>query len=340
MTAPHVELGNTASDISSGANSFAAGLLAQRQRQQQIALQEALGTAQASHLNAQTNQLIPAQVEQAKAQTGDIEQQEQLREHLNQPADESDLNWVRHYWPKMTMNHMQGMTKSDVHDLVKNALLLQRNQQNINLRTQSMDITGGNQAYNRFVHHPDVLKANDAKDAFDNLKSLLSANTAVGYNEVFGSIARMALPNNARAVGQMLTKLSKTGILSGPYNANENVLSTLSRLSNTNGTLALTPEMRQEIWNTGRAMLLPHIQKYDSVKKTVRGQMSQEGLPFGDNYLESEDKFGDVRGLAPTQQTPVTATAPGMPQPPAAPAGVNPRFMPMGQRAGPTGVTP
>lgn len=45
MPLPNVSLGNTFSDVSSGANSFAAGLMEQRTRQQQIALQQALAAA-------------------------------------------------------------------------------------------------------------------------------------------------------------------------------------------------------------------------------------------------------------------------------------------------------
>jgi len=156
---------------------------------------------------------------------------------------------------------------------------------------------GGNDAYSHFIHHPDVLKGLDALDAMNNVRGLLTSNTSVGQSELFGSLARMALPNNARAVGQMLNRLSQTGVLKGPFNPQENVLLTLNRLAQTNGQLALTPEMRQEIYSTATSMLQPHMQLHDQVKQTVMSQMQQMGLPYNDSYLEASDPFADYRGL-------------------------------------------
>lgn len=45
MTLPHVELGNTENDVSGGINTFVKSMLEQRQRQSQLALQEALANA-------------------------------------------------------------------------------------------------------------------------------------------------------------------------------------------------------------------------------------------------------------------------------------------------------
>lgn len=298
---PNVQLGNTASDIGSGTNTFIQGLIGQRQREGTLAIQKALAGANVQHLGAETGQ--------AQAQTGDIQQQEALRAHLNEPAGPGELMMLQRTWPHITSEQLQGLTRGDVHDLVKNGMLYER----LGLSQRSQYMTGGNEVYNHFIHHPDVLKGLDAKDAFNNVRGLLTANTSVGYSELFGSLARMALPNNARAVGQMLNKLSQSGMLKGPFNPQENVLLTLTRLAQTGGQLPLSPEMRQELYSTATAMLQPHMQSHDQVKKTAMEQMTQMGLPYNDSYLEAQDPFADVRNVAPR-------LGPAGPQAPAGPA--------------------
>lgn len=51
MTAPHVEFGNTASDLGQGATSFVKGLLEERRRKEQLALQAALVSAKLMEAN-------------------------------------------------------------------------------------------------------------------------------------------------------------------------------------------------------------------------------------------------------------------------------------------------
>src|SRR5438445_11704098 len=99
---PNVQLGNTASDIGSGVNTFVQGLVGQRLRQQQIAMQQALAGANVEHLGAETNQ--------AQAQTEDINQQEALRAHLNEPAGSGELSMLQRYWPHVTPDQLQGLT--------------------------------------------------------------------------------------------------------------------------------------------------------------------------------------------------------------------------------------
>ena len=113
MTSPHIELGNTASDIGSGISSFSNALLASRQKAQQIAMNQALNDAKvevdkasashygsedalaqmaAPHVNAHTD----AQTGQANASTAVAQAQVP---HINaetaatQPVD--DATWEK-----------------------------------------------------------------------------------------------------------------------------------------------------------------------------------------------------------------------------------------------------
>jgi|ERR1043166_2950908 hypothetical protein len=318
---PHVALGNVATDIGSAGTNLIQGLVQQRLRQQQIAMQQALQNAQISHLNAQTGLTtaqtgaVPSEEALRGAQTGDINQQTQQREYENQPTDESDFARLKAVAPDATPDMVHGMRKADFEQYLFREMQNRASEHRMNLMISRMGMTGGNAAYTRFLHTPDIQRATDAKDAYDNLNALLNANTALGYNEIFGALARMALPANARAVSSMMIRLHQTGILQGPYNPQENVELTLNRLANSQGTLPLSPAMKQEIINTARAMLLPHIQKYDSVKKTIAQQMQMEGLPFGPDYLEQGDRFQDVRGMTygTGQNPPSTGAAPGAP---------------------------
>lgn len=126
MTLPNVGLGNIATDIGQGANTFAAGLLAQRQRQQQLALQEALAKSKsavdqstAQHLDAQTQQLIPAQAAEAQAQTGNVNAQAYGREQDNSPADDNDENILRQIDPTAPKGILQGHTKAQAQEYIK-----------------------------------------------------------------------------------------------------------------------------------------------------------------------------------------------------------------------------
>lgn len=116
---PHVDLGNSFQDVGQGANSFAAGLLAQRARQQTIALQEALGKANAAHLDAETNVQIPAQAAESGArttylgtQTEDAQAQATGREQGNLPADDMDENRLREIDPSAPKGIYQGYNKA------------------------------------------------------------------------------------------------------------------------------------------------------------------------------------------------------------------------------------
>lgn len=285
---PNVQLGNTASDIGSGANSFVQGLVGQRVRQQQIALQTAMQQSRSQLEGAQTQDVL---AQTAQRQQGDL------------PADANDEALFEKYAGHMPSGFFAGKTKANAQELTKAAMLAHA----AGLRMGGQQ---GGQIYNHFANSPDVKRGSDALSAMDNIQGLLSANTSIGYKELFGSLARMALPNNARAVGQMLNQLSSGGIMKGPFNPQENALVTLNRLAASDGQLPLTPEIKQAIWKTGLSMLQPHMEAHDRMLMTAMTQMREQELPFDQSYLESSDPFKNYRGavMAPGPQTPQAPT--------------------------------
>lgn len=290
---PSVQLGNTATDIGSGANTFVQGLIGQRVRQQQIAMQQAMAQSRAG-------------LEQA--QTADVTAQAAGRTQEALPADDTDESLFSHYAGTMPPGFFRGKTKGQAQELTKAAMMAHA----VGLR---MGMTGGNQVYNHFANSPDIKKGGDALDAMNNIRGLLSANTSIGYKELFGSLARMALPNNARAVGQMLNQLSSSGIMKGPFNPQENALVTLNRLAASDGQLPLPPEIKNALWRTAIAMLGPHMEAHDRMKMTAMAQVREMNLPFDESYFESSDPFKDYRGTA-QPMGPAGPTAPtGQPQP-------------------------
>lgn len=154
MTLPHVDLGNSYQDVGQGANTFASGLMAQRQRSQQLALQEALAKskmamddATTQHIGAQTDQLIPAQAGQANAQTGDINAQAAQRESENLPADDGDEERLRQVEPNAHPGVFRGMTKAQAAEYTK--VLANANAMKLRLgMTQNRFEDRGQVAYN------------------------------------------------------------------------------------------------------------------------------------------------------------------------------------------------
>lgn len=123
---PHVDLGNSLQDTGQGLNSFAAGLVASRQRQQQIALQEALAKSQSAHLDAETNTQIPAQAAETGArtdylgsQTQDAAAQAAQRESANLPADDDDEMRLREVDPTAPHGIYRGYTKAMANEHTK-----------------------------------------------------------------------------------------------------------------------------------------------------------------------------------------------------------------------------
>lgn len=110
MTSPHVDLGNTETDIGQGANTFASGLLAQRNRQQQIALQQALATSRSALEGAQTGE-ANARTDYIGTQNRDAAAQAVEREADGLPADEGDESRLREVDPSAPHGIYQGYNK-------------------------------------------------------------------------------------------------------------------------------------------------------------------------------------------------------------------------------------
>lgn len=164
MTMPHVDLGNSLQDTGQGINSFAAGLMATRQRQQQIALQEALAKSQSAHLDAETNTQIPAQAAEAGArtqylgsQTEDAAAQAATRQAGNAPADDDDEMRLREVDPAAPHGIYRGYTKAMANEHTKtisNYMAAKQRIAGINERFYDRGALSTDQTGNVVVVHP------------------------------------------------------------------------------------------------------------------------------------------------------------------------------------------
>jgi hypothetical protein len=142
MTSPHIELGNSLSDVGSGTASFADGLVAARQRAQQIALNQALANskigledAQATHFDAQTG-LVNEQTDttrasrpgilddlagksvQSHALGADAAAQAAQREQDALAADETDEGRLRQIVHSVPAGIFRGMNKGEANKYI------------------------------------------------------------------------------------------------------------------------------------------------------------------------------------------------------------------------------
>ena len=121
---PHVSLGNLATNVSDAGGDFIQGLVQQRLRQQQIAMQQALQQAQIGHLGAQTGL--------TEAQTGAIPGQEA---HLGaattaitqgtDPIGEPELALFKKFMPSINTDLLRGMPRAEAEKLLSVLPMLQ-----------------------------------------------------------------------------------------------------------------------------------------------------------------------------------------------------------------------
>src|SRR5689334_3639553 len=121
---PHVSLGNLATNVSDAGGDFIKGLVDQRLRQQQIAMQQALQQAQIGHLGAQS--------ELATAQAGAIPGEEALRgaqttavTQGTDPIGEPELALFKKFMPNIDTNLLRGMPRAEAEKLLSVLPMLQ-----------------------------------------------------------------------------------------------------------------------------------------------------------------------------------------------------------------------
>lgn len=300
---PGVQLGNTASDIGSGINTFVQGLVGQRLRQQQIAMQQAMQSSQQALQGAQT---------------ADVTQQAQERAHMNLPADDNDEALLRQYLPNAPRGILQGKTKAEADEIIKFA-------QTAHLMGMRLGMTGSSQIINRYNAQNKV--HNDAYDAYMRVRGMLDSGSAMTPTMAAGALAQLAVPGNAREASTILSTMRSGGPLGGPFTAYENVFNQLGKVFNTQGN-TLDPTAMAEVRRAADALIANHRHMHDIIKQTALNQASAEGIDMSPDELESEDRFQSL-----DQQPPTSTPVPGS-QSPTGSWTPNPRFTPQTQPGG------
>lgn len=305
---PNVSFGNTATDVSSGVGSMIGGMLAQKQRQQTLAMQSALANANVQHLGAESGL--------ETAQTGLVGQQEAKLGEYDSPVDTGTQQRLRGLGlpPEQT----GGLTKGEALEL-----------ESEHLRQRMMQMMFGARQSNTIIsqfHAQDKAMGNqDAQSAYQNFQNLLSSGSAVAPYELVGSMARLALPNNARAVQVMINAMKQSGPLSGPFTPYENIRNIVGRfLTNDPMTgettirttgMTLDPASIAELQKAAQAMAAPHAQMHHMLKQTAMNQAQAQGVNLNENELEDQDPWAGLNLGGAGQGNPnPTPGAPGSPR--------------------------
>lgn len=127
---PHLQLGNVATDLSGAASNFAQGLIDERKRRQQLAMQQALSQANIAHLGAETDYLqaqksrIPSEIQQNLTQGRNVGAEADTRTHENESAGQDQLLRLRniHGYEKVPDNYFQGASRKDADDYINRAM--------------------------------------------------------------------------------------------------------------------------------------------------------------------------------------------------------------------------
>lgn len=151
---PSIQLGSTASDIGSGASTFVQGLVGQRMRQQQLALQQAIAESRSKLEQAQTGL--------TGAQTQDVQQQEIERAQGNRPSGPDQLIQLKHFWPSAPAGVLSGMTRAEANALIARA-------QTAMLAGERLGNTEENQLRQSYFH--DQVNARKGLDSYRNTLS-------------------------------------------------------------------------------------------------------------------------------------------------------------------------
>jgi hypothetical protein len=301
MTAPHVQFGNIGTDIGSGADTFIQGLIGQRQRQAQIAMQQALASARTGLETEQGN--VAGQTAATAA-------------HANEPAgadQEAQLQQI--LGPNYRPGMLGAANRAEADEYIHWA-------QMAHMMGMRLGMTGSSQIINRF--NAQVRPHLQAMDAYTRVNDMLSSGSALTPTMAVGALTQLAVPNNAREASTMLTQMRSGQLLGGPFTATENIWNRLGKVFNTQGN-TLDANAMQEVRAAAQSLIRGHMMLHDNFKQTALNQAQALGIPMDPNELEADDPFAAVRG-GPAVATP----APGQ-TPPAAQGGTggwNPRFAP------------
>lgn len=158
-------LGNVATDISGAASNFAKGLIDERQRRQQLAMQQAMQAATMKHLGAESDYLtaettrIPSEIQQNLAQAKDVGAKGDISLHDNQLAGPDELLRMRniHGYEHIPDNYFQGATRGEAEAHITRAMQEAGMLQSASIRaevTQNKPMQGYDAQGNKVLIYP------------------------------------------------------------------------------------------------------------------------------------------------------------------------------------------
>lgn len=293
---PNVQYGNTASDLGQGINSFVQGMVGQRMREQQLAMQKAMTQANVGRLGAETG------LEQA--QTGDIQQQEIQRQHANEPAGPAEFSLLQSAYPHVSMQQWQssGITRGDAHDLAKSGMMMQR----LGFTQSRFDEGSMLSELNRFKSDPEVKNALGVAAVYRNSKTLMATGAPVTEPSLLLDLGQsLGMPGqpNARAVGTELANLLRGEGLSWTQRAQRFV----NKLVTEGDQFTLDPETQQAIPEIIKSIATARMHRYDQMRNDLKARSQTIlGVPLPDQAIGA-DPYADIRqelsgGASPAPQ--------------------------------------
>ena len=275
---PNVQLGSTASDIGSGVNTFVQGMIGQRMRESQLALQKAM---------AESRQNLEA------AQTQDIQQQEIERQHENEPAGPAEHLMLQQSFPHVPVNMWatSGISRRDAHDLAKTGMLMQR----MGMTMTRFDENAMAQQIKQFNDDPEVKNAKGVAQGYRNLRAMLANPTPAAQASFFLDFAQtLGIPgmNNARAIGTELNALLRGGSLT----YTQEIQRFLNKLGTEGDQFTFDPQTLASMPKIMHDVLKARINRYDDLRMDVKNRTR---IIYGTEAPDAAiglDPFRDIRG--------------------------------------------
>src|SRR5258708_3097272 len=281
---PGVQLGNTASDIGSGVNSFIQGMVGQKQREQQLAMQKAI---------ADTRGALET------AQTGDVQQQLATRQHENEPAGQDELLQLRQYWQSAPDNVFGQSSRGEANAIINHHAAM---------AMSGMKLTSGEEIAARNSYDRESRLARAGIDNYrETLNSFNQASNEAKVNPVAGEGMLLSwLKQRTNRMNQ--TEIQRIAGLGG-------IPSVIQRLwSHVNGSVPLTPELLRNFLDAATPGGTAHYEDYEGLRQNYTSMAARNGWDARD--IVTDNDYGrDVRELEQQISAPGKRQAPQRPRP-------------------------
>lgn len=281
---PHIELGNVASDIGSGANSFVSGLMAQRQRQQQIAMQQGMAAARAQLETAQAGE-AGARSDQAEAAAQDAREQAVTRGHGNEPIGNDQIFRLgKLLGPQATPDKFTGMTRDDGEQLEK----MIRMQSLMGMRLNNSEENATRQAY--------MCESADARKGVDNYRETLNAfNMASNTDNPVAGEGMLLSWLKQRTSRMNQAEIGRVASLGGAENIAHRFISHIT------GQVPMDPAMLKNFLDAATPGGTAKYHDYESIRHNYQALAVRKGMDPA-NVVTDDDYGQDIPGLEQSVQ--------------------------------------